>query len=152
MGTIGYMSPETAFTPRRSKESDVYSYGVVLLELITRKMALDPSFPENTDIVNWVSSAVNNDYEIEAVCDPNLMSELMSSVEMEEVRKVLLLAVRCTAKEAGERPPMRNVVKELIDIKSNSGDLQKQRKSRRRRIKHIMTGSNQRKRLLYWLN
>lgn len=92
-------------------------------------MALDPSFPENTDIVNWVSSAVNNDYEIEAVCDPNLMSELMSSVEMEEVRKVLLLAVRCTAKEAGERPPMRNVVKELIDIKSNSGDLQKQRKS-----------------------
>nr|CAD1825531.1 unnamed protein product [Ananas comosus var. bracteatus] len=129
MGTIGYMSPETAFTPRRSKESDVYSYGVVLLELITRKMALDPSFPENTDIVNWVSSAVNNDYEIEAVCDPNLMSELMSSVEMEEVRKVLLLAVRCTAKEAGERPSMRNVVKELIDIKSNSDDLQKQRKS-----------------------
>nr|CAD1825567.1 unnamed protein product [Ananas comosus var. bracteatus] len=128
MGTIGYMSPETAFTPRRSKESDVYSYGVVLLELITRKMALDP-FPENTDIVNWVSSAVNNDYEIEAVCDPNLMSELMSSVEMEEVRKVLLLAIRCTAKEAGERPSMRNVVKELIDIKSNSGDLQKQWKS-----------------------
>lgn len=92
-------------------------------------MALDPSLPENTDIVNWVSSAVNNDYEIEAVCDPNLLSELMTSGEMEEVRKVLLLAVRCTTKEAGERPSMRNVVKELIDIKSNSADLQKQRKS-----------------------
>ncbi|XP_072981258.1 uncharacterized protein [Typha angustifolia] len=128
MGTIGYMSPETAFTTRKSKESDVYSYGVVLLELITRKKALDPSFPENNDITSWVQSTLGGSGEIEEISEPNIFDELMGSADMEEVHKVLLLALRCTSKEASERPSMRNVVKELTDIKSNAGHIPKQRK------------------------
>ncbi|CAO2172977.1 unnamed protein product [Urochloa humidicola] len=98
-------------------ESDVYSYGVVLLELLTRKLAVDSSFPDNTDIVSWVSAALNGTDKIEAVCDPDLMEELYGTVEMEEMRKVLSLALRCAAREASLRPSMAAVVKELTDAR-----------------------------------
>lgn len=110
-----------AFSTKSSMESDVYSYGVVLLELLTRKTAVDPSFPDNTDIVGWVSAALNGTDKIEAVCDPDLMEEVYGTVEMEEVRKVLSLALRCAAREASQRPPMAAVVKELTDTRPAAG-------------------------------
>nr|CAB3481103.1 unnamed protein product [Digitaria exilis] len=112
---------ELAFSTKSSKESDVYSYGVVLLELLTRKMAVDPSFPNDMDIVGWVSSALNGTDKIEAVCDPDLMEEVYGTVEMEEVSKVLALALRCAAREASQRPSMAAVVKELTDARPPAG-------------------------------
>ena len=109
---------ELAFSTRNGTETDVYSYGVVLLELITRKMAVDTSFPDNMDIVRWVPHAMEGSDQIGAVCDPALMDEVYGTVEMEEVRKVLSLALRCAAKEAGRRPSMVDVVKELTDASS----------------------------------
>jgi serine/threonine protein kinase len=117
VGTVGYMAPELAFSTRSSIESDVYSYGVILLELITRNTAVDPSFPDNMDIASWVPHALNGTDQIEVVCDPALVDEVYSTVEMDEVRKVLSLALRCTAKEAGRRPSMVDVVKELNDAR-----------------------------------
>ena len=117
VGTTGYMAPELAFSTRNSIKTDVYSYGVVLLELITGKTAVDPSFPENMDIVAWVPHALNGAEQIGPVCDPALLDEVYSTVEMEEVRKVLRLALRCTAKEPSQRPSMVDVVKELTDAR-----------------------------------
>ena len=74
---------------------------------------MDPSFPDSTDIVGWVSSALNGTDKIEAVCDPALMEEVFGTVEMEEMRKVLSVALRCAAREASQRPSMAAVVKEL---------------------------------------
>jgi hypothetical protein len=102
-------------------ESDVYSYGVVLLELLTRKKAVDPSFPDNMDIVGWVSATLDGTDKIEAVCDPDLMEEVYGTVEMEEVSKVLSLALRCAAREASQRPPMAAVVKDLSDARPAAG-------------------------------
>jgi len=121
VGTVGYMAPELAFSTKSSMESDVYSYGVVLLELLTRKTAVDPSFPDSTDIVGWVSSALSGTDKIEAICDPALMEEVYGTVEMEEVRKVLSLALRCAAREASQRPSMAAVVKELTDVRPAAG-------------------------------
>ncbi|AQK51873.1 Putative leucine-rich repeat receptor-like protein kinase family protein [Zea mays] len=121
VGTIGYMAPELAFSTKSSMESDVYSYGVVLLELLTRRAAVDPSFPDGTDIVSWASSALNGTDKIEAVCDPALMEEVFGTVEMEEVSKVLSVALRCAAREASQRPSMTAVVKELTDARPATG-------------------------------
>ncbi|KAK1362728.1 Protein kinase domain-containing protein [Heracleum sosnowskyi] len=115
-GTIGYIAPENAFTTTKSKESDVYSYGVVLLELLTRKKALDPSFPEGQDIVSWVASRWSNTEEIIGIIDPSLLNEVINSGIKEQVTGVLLVALRCTEKEASKRLSMREVVKQLEDL------------------------------------
>ncbi|KAI3773463.1 hypothetical protein L1987_47992 [Smallanthus sonchifolius] len=113
-GTIGYIAPENAFTSMQSKESDVYSYGVVLLELITRKKAVDPSFVDGLDIVKWVRSIWNEKSEIEVVVDAAGLYD--ESFVREEVTRLLLLALRCTQTESSRRLSMRDVVKELEDV------------------------------------
>ncbi|KAJ0985042.1 hypothetical protein J5N97_003398 [Dioscorea zingiberensis] len=118
MGTIGYMSPETAFTTRRSKESDVYSYGVVLLELITRKKALDPIFPDNINIVSWVLSTLNGSDDVGIIVDPDIRHEIIGNAEL-EMKQTLKLALQCTAREASLRPSMRSVVSQLMDLRSS---------------------------------
>lgn len=115
-GTIGYIAPENAFTTTKSKESDVYSYGVVLLELLTRKKALDPSFTEGQDIVIWVASRRSNTEEITGIIDPSLLDEVINSGIIEQVTDVLLVALRCTEKEASKRLSMKEVVKQLEDL------------------------------------
>ncbi|OVA04439.1 Protein kinase domain [Macleaya cordata] len=121
MGTIGYFPPETAFTTTTTmakiKKRDVYSYGVVLLELITRKKALDPSFPEDTNIAKWVFSTWNSNKAIEDIVDPSLVDEFVDSAVMVEVIKVMLVALRCTSKDPSHRRTMRDVVKQLKDAK-----------------------------------
>ncbi|KAJ0537265.1 putative protein kinase RLK-Pelle-LRR-XI-1 family [Helianthus annuus] len=111
-GTIGYIAPENAFTSTKSKESDVYSYGVVLLELITRKKAVDPSFADGVDIVKWVRSVWNEKRDIEEVVD----AAAGDYGVREQVTQMLELALRCTHSEPSRRPSMRDVVKELEDV------------------------------------
>ncbi|KQJ97980.1 receptor-like protein kinase isoform X1 [Brachypodium distachyon] len=126
VGTIGYMAPEMAFSTRSTIEFDVYSYGVVLLELITRKMALDPSFPDNLDLVSWVSSTLNEGNIVETVSDPALMREVCGTAELEEVRGVLSIALKCIAKDPRQRPSMVDVVKELTHSRRDDLSLSKQ--------------------------
>ncbi|KAK6118719.1 hypothetical protein DH2020_047524 [Rehmannia glutinosa] len=105
---------------RSSKESDVYAYGVVLLELLTRKRALDPSFGPEMDIVGWARSVWNETEDVEAIVDSNLTDEFIDSSIKEQVKDVVLVALRCTEKEANKRPSMRDVVKLLIVANSRS--------------------------------
>lgn len=56
MGTYGYCAPEYALTGQLTKMSDVYSYGVMLLELITGRKAIDTTKPTREQmLVRWVS-------------------------------------------------------------------------------------------------
>ncbi|KAM0011113.1 putative protein kinase RLK-Pelle-LRR-XI-1 family [Helianthus debilis subsp. tardiflorus] len=78
MGTIGYIAPENTFTRSASKESDVYSYGVVLLELISRQK---PVLIENVDMVSWVRSKSE---EIEKIVDRGLLEEIEEDKRVRE--------------------------------------------------------------------
>ncbi|KAM0060747.1 putative protein kinase RLK-Pelle-LRR-XI-1 family [Helianthus debilis subsp. tardiflorus] len=71
MGTIGYIAPA-------SRESDVYSYGVVLLELISRQK---PVLIENVDMVSWVRSKSE---EIEKIVDRGLLEEIEEDKRVRE--------------------------------------------------------------------
>lgn len=114
--TCNSVLTETAYRTTPSKESDVYSYGVVLLELITRKRAVDPLFNGEIDIVGWVRSAWGSSGEIESIVDPGLVDEMWDVAINDQIINVLLLALRCTEKELSRRPSMRDVVKQLEDV------------------------------------
>jgi len=112
---------ENAYTTTKGKEADVYSYGVVLLELISRKKALDPSFVEGTDIVNWARSAWEEAGVVDEIVDSELAGEISNSEVTKQVTKVLLVALRCTLKDPRSRPTMRDVIKNLYaDGKSST--------------------------------
>lgn len=108
---LPYFVTENAFIPTRSMESDVYSYGVVLLELTTRKKALDPAFEDQTDIVGWARSMWSNAKDI----DPLVDSSLLHSNIINQVVDVLMVAFRCTDQNPRQRPTMRDVIKQLLE-------------------------------------
>jgi len=111
-----YMT-ENAYTTVMGKESDVYSYGVVLLELISRKKAINPSFMEGMDIVSWVRSLWEETGVVDEIVDSELANEISnygSNKVMKEVTNVLLVALRCTERDPRRRPTMRDVIKHLL--------------------------------------
>ncbi|XP_071722095.1 uncharacterized protein [Rutidosis leptorrhynchoides] len=123
VGTIGYIAPENALSTTTSMESDVYSYGVVLLELITRKKAVGPFLKAETDIVGWVRSVWSNKGDMTEIIDPSLKPELLDSDIRERVMDLLSLALRCTEREPSKRPTMRDIVRQLVatNITSKTG-------------------------------
>ncbi|XP_058751868.1 receptor-like protein kinase [Vicia villosa] len=114
-GTIGYIAPENAYTTVSSRECDVYSYGVVLLELITRKKVVDSSFPEGTDLVGWVRLLWSETGEINQIVDSSLANECLDTNIMENVAEVLMVALRCAENDPHKRPKMTDVTKQLSD-------------------------------------
>ncbi|KAH0450293.1 hypothetical protein IEQ34_020985 [Dendrobium chrysotoxum] len=107
-GSCGYIAPEYAYTLRVNEKCDTYSFGVVILELVTGKLPVDPEFGEK-DLVKWVCSTIQNKGE-EHVIDCKL-----DLCHKEEITKVLHVGLLCTSPLPINRPTMRKVVKMLLD-------------------------------------
>ncbi|KAI3452211.1 hypothetical protein Pfo_008876 [Paulownia fortunei] len=93
-GTFGYVAPEYAMTCRVSDKADVYSYGVVLLELISDKKALDPSFSSygnGFNIVAWACMLLRQGRAKEF-----FTAGLWDAGPHDDLVEVLHLAVVCT--------------------------------------------------------
>jgi serine/threonine protein kinase len=89
----------------------VYSYGVVLLELLTGKEpSHDPSYGEALDIVAWVreSMQLNEGRVSESVLDP-LLRHSKDSAAITEMLSVQEIALLCSQKNPADRPTMRDV-------------------------------------------
>ncbi|KAL8557695.1 hypothetical protein ACS0TY_004970 [Phlomoides rotata] len=114
-GSYGYIAPEYGYTLKVDEKSDIYSYGVVLLELLTGKMPLDSSFGESIDIVEWIRRKVNKKGAPEAALDPEIAGQCKHV--QEEMILVLKIALLCTAKLPKERPSMRDVITMLGEAK-----------------------------------
>ncbi|KAF8055259.1 hypothetical protein N665_1300s0007 [Sinapis alba] len=105
MGTIGYIDPEYARTSRLTEKSDVYSYGIVLLELLTGRKAVDDEFNLHHLIM---SKTVNN--AVMEMADPDIAS---TCKDLAVVKKVFQLALLCTKRQPNDRPTMHQVVRVL---------------------------------------
>ncbi|TQD68652.1 hypothetical protein C1H46_045815 [Malus baccata] len=94
-----------------TEKSDVYSYGVVVLEVLTGKQPIDPTIPEGLHVVDWVRRKRGS---IE-VLDPSLLSRPES--EIEEMMQALGIALLCVNSTPDERPTMKDVAAMLKEIK-----------------------------------
>lgn len=113
-GTFVYLAPEYFDTGKATTKGDVYSFGIVLLELLTGKRPTDESFvEEGTKLVTWVKAVVEDKREEHAI-DPDLLH-----FQIEEVKDVFAVAEKCLEPDCLKRPTMAEVVKMLEEIKSN---------------------------------
>ncbi|KAJ7966355.1 Receptor protein kinase [Quillaja saponaria] len=101
MGTIGYIDPEYARTSRLTEKSDVYSYGIVLLELLTGRKAVD----NESNLHNLILSKTANNAVMETV-DPEITA---TCKDFGAVKKVFQLALLCSKRQPSDRPTMHEV-------------------------------------------
>ncbi|KAL9356638.1 hypothetical protein Peur_049891 [Populus x canadensis] len=116
-GTPGYVPPEYYQSFRCSIKGDVYSYGVVLLELLTGKRPTDSSDFGDNNLVGWVKQHAK--LRISDVFDPVLLKE-DPSLEM-ELLEHLKVACACLDDRSGRRPTMIQVMTMFKEIQAGSG-------------------------------
>ncbi|XP_059659398.1 proline-rich receptor-like protein kinase PERK15 [Cornus florida] len=110
MGTFGYVAPEYAMTGHLLVKSDVYSYGVVLLELLTGRKPVDMSQPSGKEnLVTWARPILRDKDRLQELADPRLAG----NYPKEDFVRVCTIAAACVAPEAGQRPSMGEVVQSL---------------------------------------
>ncbi|KAF4362059.1 hypothetical protein F8388_023911 [Cannabis sativa] len=106
-----YLAPEYAMTGHLLVKSDVYSYGVVLLELLTGRKPVDLSQPPGQEnLVAWARPLLTSKEGLETIIDPGIQSEMISLVS---VSKVAAIASMCVQPEVSHRPFMGEVVQAL---------------------------------------
>lgn len=104
-----FLNAEYAYTLRVNEKSDIYSFGVVLLELVTGRPPIDPEFGEK-DLASWVRATLDLK-ETSHVLDPDLDSRFE-----EHICKVLDVGLLCTSSLPINRPSMRRVVNLLQEL------------------------------------
>lgn len=111
MGTLGYLAPEYMSTGKLTDKSDIYSFGVVLLELITGRRPVDRT-QKDQNLVEWARPLLTiaiDDEKFEFLVDPRLQNSYKHS----EMAQTVYCAASCVRKSAKRRPLMSQVVRAL---------------------------------------
>uniref|UniRef100_A0A804MDN4 Protein kinase domain-containing protein n=2 Tax=Zea mays TaxID=4577 RepID=A0A804MDN4_MAIZE len=118
MGTFGYVAPEYAMTGHLLVKSDVYSYGVVLLELLSGRKPVDMTQPPGSEnLVTWARPLLTTREGLQRLVDPSLPA----GYDFEKLAKAAAIASMCVHVEASHRPFMGEVVQALKLIHSGGG-------------------------------
>ncbi|XP_042038667.1 receptor-like protein kinase FERONIA [Salvia splendens] len=106
-GTRGYLDPNYGATHRATQKSDTYSFGVVLLEVLSERAAAGP-WEEEGGLTKWAKEKINNLHIAEIVA-PSLRGEISA----DSVATFVGVAERCVADEPKERPEMTEIIIQL---------------------------------------
>ncbi|CAJ1940047.1 unnamed protein product [Sphenostylis stenocarpa] len=111
LGTFGYFDPEYTSTGKLTLQSDVYAFGVVLLELLTGRPAVDLNQgPNDQNLVLQVRHLLNERKKLRKVIDAEMAR---NSYTIESVFMFANLASRCVRSQSNERPSMVDCLKEI---------------------------------------
>ncbi|KAL8143726.1 hypothetical protein V2J09_016758 [Rumex salicifolius] len=106
-GTPGYMDPEYAVTRDLTEKSDIYSYGVVILELITARRAIQ----DNKNLVEWSKPFLASESRFMELVDPTLGD----SFDYEQLKTLVEIVEWCTQGEGRARPSIKQVLRLLYE-------------------------------------
>ncbi|GFS30635.1 protein kinase superfamily protein [Actinidia rufa] len=102
----GYVAPEYASTGMLNERSDVYSFGILAMEIISGRSPVDYSRPPGeVNLVEWLKTMVTN-RNAEGVLDPKIPEKPSSRA----LKRALLVALRCVDPSAQKRPKMGHVI------------------------------------------
>ncbi|KAG1364160.1 serine/threonine-protein kinase [Cocos nucifera] len=119
MGTHGYAAPEYVMTGHLTARSDVYGFGVVLLEMLIGRKAMDKSRPSREhNLVEWARTLLIHNRKLLRIIDPRMEGQYSTKVAME----VAGLAYRCLSQNPKGRPIMSQVVEALEGIQELSSE------------------------------
>ncbi|XVF82932.1 hypothetical protein PTKIN_Ptkin16aG0091200 [Pterospermum kingtungense] len=117
LATIGYMAPEYGAAGIISVKSDVYSYGVLLMEIFTRKRPTDEIFAGKMNMRDWVKMSLSNG--IIGVADSTLVhkEDEYFVVKANCISSIMKLALDCSSELPEDRMDMKDVASLLKNIK-----------------------------------
>ncbi|XP_020222125.1 L-type lectin-domain containing receptor kinase IX.1-like [Cajanus cajan] len=108
-GNMGYLAPEYMNTGKARKESDIFSFGVVLLEIATGRKAIHHKDMEGeVSLVEWVWELYGLS-NVLATADPNLCGEF----DVQQMECLLVVGLWCANPDSASRPSIRQVIKVL---------------------------------------
>jgi serine/threonine protein kinase len=106
MGTFGYVAPEYAGTGMLNETSDVYSFGILIMEIISGRVPVDYNRPPGeVNLVEWLKTMVA-ERKAEEVVDPKMAEKPSPKI----LKRALLVALRCVDPDANKRPKMGHVI------------------------------------------
>lgn len=118
-GTYGYLDPEYFYTKRLTEKSDVYSYGVMLVELLTRKKPTADMSLDGVSLVAHFMLLLSNE-RLNEILDAQVIEE-----GGHEVMQVAAIAALCLQMKGDDRPTMRHVEMRLQGLQSSNNNFKK---------------------------
>ncbi|XP_021910667.1 probable LRR receptor-like serine/threonine-protein kinase At5g45780 isoform X2 [Carica papaya] len=117
-GTVGHIAPEYLLTGQSSEKTDVFGFGILLLELITGQKALDAGNGQVQKgmILEWVRT-LQEERRLEVLVD----RDLKGCYDGSQLEKAVELALQCTQSHPNIRPKMSDVLKILESLVGQSG-------------------------------
>ena len=108
-GTLGYMAPEYLRTARASKETDVYSFGIVALEIVTGRRSIDPmGMDSEMGLVEWIWNLHGKEDLLLA-----LDEKLQTDFDEKQVKCLMVVGLWCSHPDRNLRPSIRQAIQVL---------------------------------------
>lgn len=110
LGTYGYAAPDYVETGHLTVKSDVWSFGVVLYEILSGRRSFERNRPPNEqELLEWVNQYPTDSKRFNRIID----ARLEKKYSLRAAREIAMLANCCLSKKARDRPKMREVVEGL---------------------------------------
>ncbi|KVI01466.1 probable serine/threonine-protein kinase PBL17 [Cynara cardunculus var. scolymus] len=116
MGTYGYAAPEYIMTGHLTARSDIYGFGVVLLEMLIGRKAMDNSKPSHEhNLVDWARPLLIHEKKLLRILEPKMEGQYSSKIAL----KVANLAHQCISQNPKGRPDVGHIVQVLESLQTN---------------------------------